>query len=128
MVINPWGALRAEKRRASLLAEELATCKDGLHAVQQRAEAAKLDARSAGVELAATRKMLEATAAGLAEATKKNALLTYDMRAMRDELDGLKYNYENMNDWCDKYVRIIAKGHFRNPETGRIGPVGKVYE
>lgn len=23
---------------------------------------------------------------------------------------------------------IIAKGHFRNPETGRIGPVGKVYE
>ena len=23
---------------------------------------------------------------------------------------------------------IIAKGHFRSPETGRIGPVGKVYE
>lgn len=22
----------------------------------------------------------------------------------------------------------IAKAHFRNPETGRIGPVGKVYE
>lgn len=28
----------------------------------------------------------------------------------------------------DKLQRTIARGHFRNPETGRIGPKGVTYE
>ena len=97
MVINPWRALRAAREQLTL---ERIQAAEAANIRSQRVEAAERSARLAEVELSATRKMLEATAQGLAEATKKNAALT----------------------------KIIAKGHFRNPETGRIGPVGKVYE
>lgn len=35
---------------------------------------------------------------------------------------------EALLDEIQQLEVIIGKGHFRNPETGRIGPVGKVYE
>ena len=41
--------------------------------------------------------------------------------ALKDEL--LLYKIRH-----DKLQRTIARGHFRNPETGRIGPKGVTYE
>lgn len=38
-----------------------------------------------------------------------------------EEIDGHKERITNLK-------ALIAQGHFRNPETGRIGPKGKTYK
>jgi hypothetical protein len=57
----------------------------------------------------------------VADYEAERAISASSLRQKRNENDAL----------LDEIVQldaIIAKGHFRNPETGRIGPVGKVYE
>lgn len=46
----------------------------------------------------------------------------------RSELDGMNILHQwntNKIKWLEAQ---IAKAHFRNPETGRIGPVGKIFK
>ena len=89
-IINPWGALRRERRQFVILVSDYENAflrsEDALRMAQQRADELET-------------KLIDA----------KNQLLSSRMRA-------------------DKLRRTIARGHFRNPETGRIGPKGVTYE
>jgi hypothetical protein len=38
-----------------------------------------------------------------------------------EELDAAEERLDNLK-------ALVAKGHFRNPETGRIGPKGKTFQ
>lgn len=79
-IINPWGALRRERRALINCITEYEGCIVRMETHLRR----------------------------------DNGHLTAANDALLDEVYKLK--------------ATIAKGHFRNPETGRIGPVGKVYE
>lgn len=79
-IINPWGALRRERRQfvRAVADYEAASIRMQTHTLHQQGQLAVVN-------------------------------------------DALLAEVQHLQD-------IIAKGHFRNPETGRIGPVGKVYE
>lgn len=93
-IINPWGALRRERRQfvnmVSGYENAFLRSEDALRMAQQRLEA------------------------------REEALHAH-IGALKDEL--LLYKIRH-----DKLQRTIAQGHFRNPETGRIGPKGVTYE
>jgi hypothetical protein len=64
----------------------------------------------------------------LRRAKARIADLEEDATIWRSELDGMNI----MHEWDTKRIKrleaIIAQGHFRNPETGCIGPKGKVFQ
>lgn len=79
-IINPWGALRRERRQ-----------------------------------------FVRAVADYEADYAAERAISASSLRQLRETAEDLLGEVGRLH-------AIIAKGHFRNPETGRIGPVGKVYE
>ncbi len=92
-IINPWGALRRERRQFVILVSDYENAflrsEDALRMVRQRLET-------------------------------REETLTSQIGVLKDEL--LLYKIR-----CDTLQRKIAQGHFRNPETGRIGPKGVTY-
>ena len=51
-------------------------------------------------------------------------------RALRRANATIDQQQEIIEDLCDELdiaEELIARGHFRNPETGRIGPKGETF-
>ena len=82
-IINPWGALRRERRRF----------------VQ-----------------------------AVADYEAERAVSASSLRQQRIENEALLDEIQQLGAELEKLRARIAKGHFRNPETGRIGRAGQVYE
>lgn len=64
----------------------------------------------------------------LRRANIRIAELEADATIWRSELDGMNILHQwntNKIKWLEA---LIAQGHFRNPETGRIGPKGKTFK
>ena len=61
----------------------------------------------------------------VADYEAERALSASLLRQLRETAEATA---EDLLDEVGRLHATIAKGHFRNPETGRIGPVGKVYE
>lgn len=92
-IINPWGALRRERRLFVTTVADYENAhlrsEDALRMVRQRLE------------------------------TREETLISR-IGVLKGELLLCKIR-------CDTLQRTIAQGHFRNPETGRIGPKGVTY-
>ena len=54
------------------------------------------------------------------------------LRRLRKEFEEAQaahwVEYKKWTALNDKLKKQIAQGHFRNPETGRIGPKGKTFQ
>jgi hypothetical protein len=64
----------------------------------------------------------------LRRANDRIAELEADAIIWRSELDGMNILHQwdtNKIKWLEA---LVAEGHFRNPETGRIGPKGKTFK
>jgi hypothetical protein len=61
----------------------------------------------------------------VADYEAERAISASSLRQLRETAEATA---EDLLDEIQQLEAILAKGHFRNPETGRIGPVGKVYE
>ena len=64
-------------------------------------------------------------ARAVADYEAERAIRASSLRQLRETAEATA---EDLLDEVGHLRATIAKGHFRNPETGRIGPVGKVYE
>lgn len=64
----------------------------------------------------------------LRRANIRIAELDADAIVWRNELDGMNILHQWNTNKIKRLEALIAKGHFRNPKTGRIGPKGKTFQ
>jgi hypothetical protein len=64
----------------------------------------------------------------LRRANTRIAELEADAIIWRSELDGMNILHQWNTNKIKRLEALVAKGHFRNPKTGCIGPKGKTYD
>lgn len=64
----------------------------------------------------------------LREAQERVALLEQKLSGTLDRADNLSLTALGRSHEIQRLKAIIARGHFRNPETGRIGKRGETFE
>jgi hypothetical protein len=64
----------------------------------------------------------------LRRAKARIAKLEADAIIWRSERDGMNILHQWDTNKIKRLEALIAQGHFRNPETGRIGPKGKTFK
>ena len=56
------------------------------------------------------------------------AELLADRESMEREIEDYYLAYKDADSRLDAAKELIAQGHFRNPKTGRIGPMGETFD
>ena len=64
----------------------------------------------------------------LRRAQRLIAELLADVEELEEERECTYKQYKALMQQLEGAKALIAEGHFRNPETGRIGPKGKVFQ
>ncbi len=64
----------------------------------------------------------------LREAQERVALLEKKLSAALDRADSLSLTALARSNENQRLNKLIARGHFRNPKTGRIGKRGETFE
>lgn len=64
----------------------------------------------------------------LRRANKYIEALENEIKHWEQESEDGYLEYRDVRMRLDAAEALIAKGHFRNPETGRIGPKGKTFQ
>ena len=63
----------------------------------------------------------------LRRAQRLIAELLADIEGLDREVEDYYLAYKDADSRLDDAKELIAQGHFRNPKTGRIGPVGETF-